>query len=114
MNQEVLVFRGQKDGSDRAPDAEGKVVEMLAKSKNLEGLMVTLEPGTDFGQSYSHKGEEIRFIIEGQVEFDIGGKRYLLKKGDCIWHRSDTPHCLRNPGKKRARYFVVIMPPSFS
>jgi mannose-6-phosphate isomerase-like protein (cupin superfamily) len=114
MNQDVLVYRSAEVTHKNAPDAEGKVVEMLAKSKNFEGLMVTLEPHTEFGKAYAHKGEEIRFVLEGRVEFDIGGKRYLLKKGDCIWHKSETPHSLRNPGTKRARYFVVIMPPSFS
>jgi len=109
--------KSRKDGAANegpAPDAEGKTLEVLARSDNMEGILVTIEPGSDWGQVYSHRGEEIRYILEGQLEVDIGGKRTLLGKGDCVWHSSEIPHTLRNPGKKKAVYFVVIMPPSFS
>lgn len=104
----------RKVAGEKTPDRDGKTVEVLAKSGNMEGILVTVEPGTDWGQAYAHQGEEIRYILEGALEVDIGGKRYLLKKGDCLWHNSEVPHTLRNPGKKKAKYFVVIMPPSFS
>ncbi len=97
-----------------SPDRDGKTIEVLARSDNMEGILVTVEPGSDWGQAYAHQGEEIRYIIEGTLEVDIGGKKYLLKKGDCLWHTSSVPHTLRNPGKKKAKYFVVIIPPSFS
>jgi len=101
-------------GAGPAPDAEGKTLEVLARSDNMEGILVTIEPGSNWGQVYSHRGEEIRYILEGQLEVDIGGNKTLLGKGDCVWHDSEIPHTLRNPGKKKARYFVVIIPPSFS
>ena len=91
-----------------------KTIEVLARSANMEGILVTVEPGSDWGQAYAHQGEEIRYILEGTLEVDIGGKIYLLKKGDCLWHTSEVPHTLRNPGKQKAKYFVVIIPPSFS
>jgi mannose-6-phosphate isomerase-like protein (cupin superfamily) len=108
-----------KDTAGKTPPAKGhgreeKTIEVLARSDNMEGILVTVEPGSDWGEAYSHRGEEIRYILEGSLEVDIGGKQYLLKKGDCLWHTSEVPHTLRNPGKKKARYFVVIIPPSFS
>ena len=103
-----------KDAPAKTMDRDGKKVEVLARSDSMEGLLVTVEPGSDWGEAYSHPGEEIRYILEGTLEVDIGGKKYLLKKGDCLWHTADVPHTLRNPGKKKARYFVVIIPPSFS
>ena len=104
----------RKAPGDKTPGLDGKTVEVLARSGNMEGILVTVEPGSGWGQAYAHQGEEIRYILEGTLEVDIGGKRYMLKKGDCLWHTSDMPHTLRNPGKKKARYFVVIIPPSFS
>jgi quercetin dioxygenase-like cupin family protein len=106
--------KGRVQRSGPAPDDEGKTLEVLARSENMEGILVTIEPGADWGQVYSHRGEEIRYILEGQLEVDIGGEKTLLGKGDCLWHDSQIPHTLRNPGKKKAVYFVVIMPPSFS
>jgi mannose-6-phosphate isomerase-like protein (cupin superfamily) len=109
---------GKRAAGKQAPagnaDRDGKIVEVLARSDAMEGLLVTVEPGSDWGEAYSHPGEEIRYILEGSLEVDIGGKKYVLKKGDCLWHTADVPHTLRNPGKRKARYFVVIIPPSFS
>jgi quercetin dioxygenase-like cupin family protein len=106
--------KGRAGKAGQTPDAEGKTLEVLARSPNMEGILVTIEPGTEWGQVYSHQGEEIRYILDGQLEVDIGGNKTLLGKGDCLWHNSEIPHTLRNPGKKKAVYFVVIMPPSFS
>ncbi len=103
-----------RDRPAKASDQDGKTIEVLARSDNMEGILVTVEPGSDSGQAYSHRGEEIRYILEGTLEVDIGGRKYMLKKGDCLWHTSEVPHTLRNPGKKKAKYFVVIIPPSFS
>ena len=107
---------GKKQAGSKgpAPHAEGKTLEVLARSPNMEGILVTVEPGSDWGLVYSHPGEEIRYVLEGQLEVDIGGKKAVLGKGDCLWHNAEVPHALRNPGKKKARYFVVIIPPSFS
>jgi len=107
---------GKKQAGSKgpAPNAEGKTLEVLARSPNMEGILVTVEPGSDWGLVYSHPGEEIRYVLEGQLEVDIGGKKAVLGKGDCIWHSAQVPHSLRNPGKKKAKYFVVIIPPSFS
>lgn len=114
MGKKVKTQNERRKVSGPGPDAEGKTVEVLARSGNMEGILVTIEPGADWGQVYSHRGEEIRYILEGQLEVDIGGNRTVLGKGDCLWHNSEIPHTLRNPGKKRAKYFVVIIPPSFS
>jgi len=114
MGKKASAGKGRRKAPKKDLDKNGKTVEVLAKSPNMEGILVTIEPGSDWGQAYAHLGEEIRYILEGTLEVDIGGKRYLLKKGDCLWHTSELPHTLRNPGKKKARYFVVIIPPSFS
>jgi len=108
--------RAQKKGKGApgAPAAGGTRMEVLARSDGMEGILVTVDAGAGWGQVYSHAGEEIRYILDGELEVDVGGKRYLLEKGDCLWHRAEVPHTMRNPGKKLARYFVVIMPPSFS
>lgn len=98
----------------KLPAGEGKAIQVLARSDNMEGLLVTVEPGTDWGEAYTHLGEEIRYVLEGTLEVDIAGKKYLLKEGDCLWHTAEVPHKLRNPGSRAARYFVVIIPPSFS
>jgi quercetin dioxygenase-like cupin family protein len=114
MGDKGAARKGRKPSTVSGPDKNGKTIEVLAKSSNMEGILVTIEPGSDWGEAYSHRGEEIRYVLDGQLEVAIGGEKYLLRKGDCLWHTSVVPHTLRNPGKRKARYFVVIIPPSFS
>ena len=108
----TVAKKGRRRGGRLRPDRDGKHVELLARSARMEGVLVTLWPATDFGRVYAHEGEEIRMVLEGEVEMDVGGRRYRLKKGDVLWHNSEVPHSLRNPSRKRARYFVVMAPPS--
>ena len=114
MGDKGAAWKRRKADAASEPDKNGKTIEVLAKSGNMEGILVTIEPGSSWGEAYSHRGEEIRYVLDGQLEVNIGGEKYLLRKGDCLWHTSEVPHTLRNPGKRKAKYFVVIIPPSFS
>ena len=62
---------------------------------------------------HSHEGEEVAYILEGQVEFIVGDERFQLKAGDSICYRSEQPHGYRNGGDDYAKLIVVNTPPSF-
>ncbi|MGQ9582907.1 MAG: cupin domain-containing protein [Thermoplasmatota archaeon] len=112
MSHKPLAEKGHKSRSRNKPDRDGKHIELRAHSSNMEGYIVTLWPSPEFSRAYAHEGEEIRLVLEGELEVDVGGRRYYLKKGDVLWHSSSVPHCLRNPGRRKARYFVVATPPT--
>ncbi len=112
MCPKTLARKGRKHRGRERPDREGRHVELKARSSNMEGYIVTLWPREDFSRAFAHEGEEIRLVLEGRLDVDVGGRRYHLKKGDVLWHSSSVPHCIRNPGRKKARYFVVAMPPT--
>ncbi|MEW5937819.1 MAG: cupin domain-containing protein [Candidatus Thermoplasmatota archaeon] len=89
-----------------------KVVRLLTKSREMEAVVIELDPGDSFGEESVHEGEEFKYVLEGQVEFTVVDKRYFLGRGDWLWHRSDLPHSIRNPGPKRCVYVTVVVPPS--
>jgi quercetin dioxygenase-like cupin family protein len=44
-------------------------------------------------------GEEIIYVIEGQLEYQVGDKPPVtLKAGDVLFVPANTPHSARNPG----------------
>ena len=92
---------------------QGKVVRLLAKSHTMEAIQIELEAGDAFPKESLHAGEEFKYVIEGQIEVQVGEKVYLLGKGDWLWHRSDIPHMVSNPGHTKATYITVGAPPSF-
>jgi mannose-6-phosphate isomerase-like protein (cupin superfamily) len=94
-------------------DFEGKHLELLFKSGKMEGIIITVEPGEDFGKQYRHDGEELHFVLEGEIEYMVGENTYELKEGDSLWHKSTLPHGVRNPGAVKAKFLTIGVPPTF-
>ncbi len=92
---------------------EGKKINLLFKSEKMEGLLIEVEPGDEFGKQYTHDGEEIHIVIEGEIEYMVGDDTYPLKEGEALWHRASIPHSARNTGNKKAVYLTIGAPPTF-
>jgi transcriptional regulator with XRE-family HTH domain len=60
-----------------------------------------------------HQGEEMGFVLEGELELTIDGKVVHLNQGDSFFFYSHLPHGYRNLGKVPARILWVNTPPSF-
>ena len=57
----------------------------------------------DFDSGYvapmhTHPGEEIIYVIEGTLEYEIGGKKSKVKAGDVLFVPAGTPHTATNIG----------------
>jgi transcriptional regulator with XRE-family HTH domain len=48
------------------------------------------------------------WVLEGAIEFTIGGDTYRLQAGDCLASRIDQPTMFHNPTAKPARYAVIV------
>jgi quercetin dioxygenase-like cupin family protein len=51
---------------------------------------------------HTHPGEEIIYVIEGTLEYEIGGKVTRVKAGDVLYVPAGTPHTARNIGTTNA------------
>ena len=91
---------------------DGKTIQLLFKSEVMEGILVKLEPMSGFEGSYRHEGEEAHLVLEGEVEFVVGGETFLCQEGDMLWHQSNVEHTIRNPGMDHATYLTILAPPS--
>ena len=79
----------------------------------LQGSIHNIAPGRNGSGLISHEGEEVAYILEGQVEFTVGDEHFMLRTGDSICYRSERPHGYRNDGDGHARLIIVNTPPSF-
>jgi len=103
-------------GHRKAAGSEGVLAEVLIPSsagRLLEGFLVVVEPGGHTNGALQHKGEEVGFVIEGQLELTISGSTHLLKAGDSFYFPSDLPHAYSNPGKTLLRVVWINTPPTF-
>jgi quercetin dioxygenase-like cupin family protein len=61
-------------------------------------VRVDLAPGVAFGK-HTHPGEEIIYVLEGSLEYQIEGKPPVtLKAGDVLFIPAGTIHSARNVG----------------
>lgn len=85
-----------------------KDIASPAASERLRGFFMVIQPGCNSGaQPYSHKGEEIGFLLSGTLELQIDGETFTLNEGDCFAFSSDKPHHFANPGSRPASVFWV-------
>jgi transcriptional regulator with XRE-family HTH domain len=69
----------------------------------FEFIIVEFPPeASTGGHQYIHEGEECGFLLDGELDVEINGQLHHLKPGDSITLKSNVPHRLSNPGKKKA------------
>lgn len=90
----------------------GKLFRLLIKSDNLVAIIAEIEPHSS-SRWYQHDGEELHYILEGMIEYQVGEKSFHLEKGELLWHRSDIKHRAKNISDKKAKYATVGTPPTF-
>jgi transcriptional regulator with XRE-family HTH domain len=78
----------------------------------LQGNIHRIAPGGG-SEAISHAGEEIGYVLEGEIELVVDGKKLRASAGDSFHFRSELPHSYRNIGKKTARVLWVSTPPTF-
>ncbi|WP_294640638.1 cupin domain-containing protein [uncultured Aureimonas sp.] len=60
-----------------------------------------------------HVGEEVGYVVSGEVELIVDDRSFRLREGDSFAFQSERPHHYRNSGTKRASIFWVNTPPTF-
>jgi quercetin dioxygenase-like cupin family protein len=111
MTDNPIVLRhGQQKNIIQKP---GKLYRLMIKSNNLEAIIAEIDPHTS-SEWYKHNGEELHYILKGEIEYEVGDKSYKLKEGEVLWHKSDVPHRAVNHSAKKAKYATVGTPPTFS
>jgi len=79
------------------------------QNRHMEPFLVTLAPSETFKpEPNQHPGEEILFVLEGQVEVSLSGHTDILRSGDSIYYDSSLPHVVSCHGSEPATLFAVI------
>ena len=80
----------------------------------MTAASAVVEVGASSGKKpMSHRGEELVFCIQGQMEFRVKGKTYILNPGDSLHFRTHLEHSWKNIGDVQAKLiWVLAVPPS--
>ena len=90
-----------------------KMIHMLSESnRKLEFVMIELSAGHTAGD-HAHPGEEIFFVLDGEITLTYGDEKHHLNAGDSVHIESQRHHMLHNRGKSTARLLSARTPPGF-
>ena len=89
--------------------------DLSAPGRELIQSRIDFEPGVAFGK-HSHPGEEIIYVIEGLLEYQVEGKPPVtLKAGEVLFIPAGVIHAAKNVGRQNgaelATYVVEIGKP---
>ncbi|WP_199244315.1 helix-turn-helix domain-containing protein [Pseudodesulfovibrio cashew] len=79
----------------------------------LQANIHIVHPGGHTDGEYAHEGEDLGYVLEGELELTLDGEKYLLGPGDSFLFRSEREHGYRNPGTTVTRVIWINTPPSF-
>ncbi|MDH6261738.1 cupin domain-containing protein [Bradyrhizobium sp. BR13661] len=102
--------------TEQAPLGKGITLESLLPiplAVLLEANIHHVEPGSSTDGFIDHKGEEMGFVLEGELDLTVDGRTVKVQKGDSFFFQSHLPHGYRNPGTATTKILWVNTPQSF-
>jgi quercetin dioxygenase-like cupin family protein len=110
------------DESQIPPGDEGRMVSAGLKGVFLKWLIdepfgavhhrllfIEYLPGVGIGP-HDHTYEEAYFILSGEVEATLDGRRYVAKAGDVLWTSTGCTHAFKNVGSEPVRWLETFSP----
>lgn len=100
---EYKPFPGPSNGKEHA------LTMVLPQSAARRLSLVMVSPGAapTLG-SADHSGEEMIFVLEGEVEVSFADRKVALSEGDCVHFDGHLKHGVRRLGTGRARALIVV------
>jgi len=105
----VFIKKGEEKSITKKP---GKLYRLIVKSHKMEAIIAELDPHME-SKWFQHEGEEMHFVLQGEMEYTVDEKSYKLTEGDILWHTSMLKHQARNIGSEKVIYITVGTPPTF-
>ncbi|MBL9167987.1 MAG: cupin domain-containing protein [Verrucomicrobiales bacterium] len=110
-----LIHLGPAEGQSFS--AVGDVYRILASGDQTGGSHVLVEakvpPGGGPPPHIHHREDESFYVVEGEITFQIDGKRVVAGPGSFLQGPRGIPHAFRNETAKPARMLILVVPPGF-
>ena len=92
----------------------GMVSEILSKTARSEIAYMAFEPGQGTGLGSVHPdSDQIIYVVEGEVEAEVGGEKAKGGPGTVILIPADTKHVIKNAGEGRLLVLSIYAPPAY-
>jgi quercetin dioxygenase-like cupin family protein len=72
----------------------GVTLHLLHGASAYQAFLLEVDARTDY-RSSPHDGEELRYVLRGDVIFTVGDRDYMVAAGGTLRHPSSVPHGFR-------------------
>ncbi len=103
----VVVKEGEGSFVERYPGYSFFSLAPNFVDRDMEPVLVMMEPKEQRPEFVTHGGQEFNYVIEGTLRFFFGDKEYLLTPGDSVFFDPHTPHCQQAVGTT-TKFIAVI------
>lgn len=98
----LIAGSGLATQREPSPQAGSRRTDLQRHDLSAPGREV-IQVRVDFSPGYAaprhtHPGEEIIYVLEGTLEYEIAGRRTTVKQGDVLFVPARTVHTARNVG----------------
>lgn len=95
-----VVHAGEGFKMERRKEYKYENLAYAFRDKKMEPFMVTVDLSDVNARSHmnSHPGQEMNYIIEGEMIFYIASQAIELKTGDCVYYDAMHPHSMQAVG----------------
>jgi len=105
----LVVTRAAEDGGTVSLER----ISPFGEDQMLEVNIHIVDPGTESGGDISHTGEEVGYVLEGELDLIVEDESHALSAGDSFYFRSELRHRYRNTGTGRTRILWINTPVTF-
>ena len=89
----------------------GYAYEALANpypNKHMEPFILSYPSDDALKHTFQHDGEEMLFVLQGQMRYKYGSSEFVLDKGDCIYFDSSVAHTGEQVGDEPVKTLIVL------
>jgi len=115
LEKEKIVYR-RKDRVDLQKRNGIKGLSLLfpgSTNRLMEPVILTLGPTECTEKEQAHPGDELGYVLKGNVAIQLGKKAHRAKEGDCFYFTADRDHFIKNTSATDAVILWITTPPTF-
>jgi len=104
-----ITRKAHLQGNGRGPETvKTTPLNLPTESSRLTAQIIELPPGSaSFAAEGGQYASSLIYVLEGQLQFDVGGSRELLETGDCAYLESEMTVVWSAAGKQSCRVLAV-------
>ena len=106
-----LVRQNERTLMAKTGEEFGYAYEALANpypNKHMEPFVLSYPSDDALKHAFQHDGEEMLFVLQGQMRFKYRNSEFILNKGDCLYFDSSVAHTGEPIGDEPLKTLIVL------